>query len=139
MEDVMKKLILVAVLIMCIPLVLSAKQPKLKSATIEPKIAATGDTVAVVVEFTGKAKDIKEVSFIVREYPYDYPRTYFTHDKKEKKNIWQLVGPVPWDAYAQSYHLDVRALDKKGKEIVTKGLEKQSTGRTATIEFKVKY
>ena len=135
----MKKLFFIAVLIMFIPLVVSAKQPKLKSATIEPKVAATGDTVTITVEFTGKAKSIKEVSFIVREYPYDYPRTWLTHDKKEKKNIWKLVGPIPWDAYAQSYHLDIRALDKKGKEIVTKGLEKQSTGRTASIEFKVKY
>ncbi|MBC8180266.1 hypothetical protein H8E88_03995 [candidate division KSB1 bacterium] len=135
----MKKLIFIAVLIMFIPLVLSAKQPKLKSATIEPKVAATGDTVTIMVEFTGKVKDIKEVSFIIREYPYDYPRTYFVSLKDKKKNIWVLEGPVPWDAYAQSYHLDIRALDKKGKEIVTKGLEKQSTGRTATIEFKVKY
>jgi len=135
----MKKLIIIAVLIMCIPLVVSAKQPKLKSATIEPKVAATGDTVIIAIEFTGKVKDVKEVSFIVREYPYDFPRTYLTPVKKSKKNIWKLVGPVPWDAYAQSYHLDLRALDKKGKEIVTKGLEKQSTGRTGTIELKVKY
>ena len=135
----MKKLFIIAVLILCVPLIVSAGQPKLKSATIEPELAATGDTVNITVEFTGKAKNVKEVSFIVREYPYDYPRTYLTLDKKSKKNIWKLVGPVPWDAYAQSYHLDLRALDKKGKEIVTEGMEKQSTGRTGTIEFKVKY
>jgi len=135
----MKKLFIIAVLILCVPLIVSAKQPKLKSATIKPEVAATGDTVKITVEFTGKAKNIKEVSFIVREYPYDYPRTYLTHDKKSKKNIWILEGPVPWDAYAQSYHLDLRALDKKGKEIVSEGLEKQSTGRTGTIELKVKY
>ena len=135
----MKKLIIIAVLIMCIPLVVSAKQPKLKSATIEPKIAATGDTVKIAVEFTGKVKDIKELSFIVREYPYDYPRTYLTPVKKSKKNIWLVQGPVPWDAYAQTYHLDLKAIDKKGKEIITKGFEKQTTGRTGTIEFKVKY
>jgi len=135
----MKKLFIVAVLIFCLPLVVAAKQPKLKSATIEPKVTATGDTVKITVEFTGKVKDVKEVSFIVREYPYDYPRTYLTPLKDKKKNIWVLEGPVPWDAYAQTYHLDLRALDKKGKEIVSKGCEKQTTGRTGTIEFKVKY
>ncbi len=135
----MKKLIIIAVLILCIPLVVSAKQPKLKSATIEPKIAATGDTVKITVGFTGKVKDIEELSFIVREYPDDYPRTYLAHDKKCKKNIWLLQGPVPWDAYAQAYHLDLKAIDKKGKEIITKGFEKQTTGHTGTIEFKVKY
>ena len=135
----MKKLSLIVLVAMSLPFVLSAKQPELKTATIVPTEAATGDTVKITVEFTGKATDIKEVSFIVREYPYDYPRTYLTLDKASKKNIWMLQGPVPWDAYAQSYHLDLRALDKDGKEIITKGFERQSTGRTGSIEFKVKY
>lgn len=137
----MKKLLIIALLILCIPIVVLSKQPTLKSSKIEPAVAAPGDTVKITVEFTGSAKKLKEVSFIVREYPYDYPRTYFQPVKESKKNVWVLVGPVPYDAYeasGETLHLDLKAIDKDGKEIVTKGHEEQTTGKTGTIEFKVK-
>ena len=95
----MKKLLIIAVLMLCLPFVVFAKQPKLKSATIEPTFVSPGDTVTIKVEFTGKAKNIKDVSFIIREYPYDYPRQYLQLYEKSKKNIWVLKGPVPYDAY----------------------------------------
>lgn len=114
-----------------------AKQPTLKVAKIEPEVAAPGDTIKITVEFSGAVKDIKEVSFIVREYPYDYPRQYLKSVTEGKKNIWMLLGPVPWEAPYETFHLDITAKDKDGKEIVTKGLEQQSTGRTATIKFTI--
>ena len=120
------------------PMSLHAGQPKLKSAKVEPSMAARGDSLLLTVEFTGKTKDLKEVSLIVREYPHDFPRRYLQPIKKSKKNLWTLIEVVPYDAPAMSFHLDLTALDKNGKEIVTEGFEEQTSGRTGTIEFEVK-
>jgi len=59
-------------------------------------------------------------------------------DEKAGDNIWTRQITVPWEADPGTYHLDISVYDKNGKEIVTKGLEAQTTGRSATIEINVK-
>ncbi len=116
-----------------------SKQLVLKKAVIEPAAAAPGDSVKIIAEFSGKQKDIRGVTLITREYPYDGPTIHLQPYKDKKKNIWFFKGAVPYDAPNEIFHLDITAIDKKGKEIITKGLENQSTGHTGTIKFEVKY
>lgn len=134
----MKKQFLFTLSILFVAGIALADQPKVKVAKIEPAVATVGDTVKMVVEFTGKQKDLKEVSFIVREFQYETPRYYLKADKNSKKNRWILMQPIPYEAPSQVYHLDLRALDKDGKEIVTKGYEKQVTGKAGSVKLEIK-
>lgn len=135
----MKKVIIFVLLMLFVLVHLSfAGQPKLKKAVIKPTEASIGDTIKVVVEFTGVHKDIREVYLTVREYQYDYPRIPLMADTTCKKNIWAMKGPIPNEAPPELFHLDITAIDKEGKEIVTKGFEQSYTGKAGTIELKVK-
>jgi len=102
----MKKLLMLAFLPAFTLMCASGGKPILKSASIEPTVVRHGDSLRVTVEFTGAREDIKEVSFIVREYPYDSPRRYLKPDPNTKKNIWVLEDVLPYEAPVQSYHLD---------------------------------
>jgi len=133
----MKKSLLILVAVFCVGQLAFAGQPKLVKAWVEPEEAAIGDSVKLYVEFTGSAKDIKEVYLTVREYPYDYPRIDL-QPMGTKKNLWFKEGEIPYDAYSETYHLDINAFTKKGKEIVTKGFEENSTGKAGTIVLKAK-
>ncbi|OVE79698.1 hypothetical protein BVY01_01875 [bacterium I07] len=134
----MKFWTIAVLLVLSFAMIASAGQPKVVKAEINPAVAEPGETVVMMVEFTGKAKDIKEVSFVIREYLYDQPRRYLSPKKDSKKNIWVLEETIPYDAPYDIFSLDVRGLDSKGKEIVSKGLEDNETGRTATTKLEIK-
>ena len=101
-----------------------------------PKVLA-GDDAPLSVEFSGKRTDLKEVYLTVREYPDMYPRIPLKLDPASNKNRWIFTINVPYDAPPDTYHLDINAIDKDGKEIVTKGFETNETGKAGTIELKV--
>ena len=109
----------------------------LKSAKIEPEQAKVRQTVTVTVEFTGNADDIQMVELIVRENPYDAPEMYLQPKKDSDANIWVLSAPVPEDAPYGDYHLEVKALTKDGKDVVTKEYKDQEWGKAGLILFKV--
>jgi hypothetical protein len=134
----MKRTILAMLILLCFAVAIYAGQPKLVKAEIKPAVAEPGETVKMTIELTGKANDLKEVSFVIREYLYDQPRRYLSPLKDSKKNVWVLEETVPYDAPYDIFHLDVRALDKKGKEVVSEGLEDNETGRTAAVKFEIK-
>ncbi len=135
----MKKILVVLFLSLLISVTAFAKQPELKEATMVPQAAAPGDSVTVTVEFTGKHKDIHKVFLTVREHPYDAPQFSLLPDKSQKKkNIWMLKTIVPWDAPSECVNLDITAIDKKGKEIISKGLESQTTGKAGSVTFEIK-
>ncbi|HPG41738.1 MAG TPA: hypothetical protein PLP19_20790 [bacterium] len=134
----MKKILVVLSLFLLIATTVFAKQPKFKEATMIPQAAAPGDSVTLTVEFTGKIKEISKVFLTVREHPYDAPQFILQPDKSQKKkNIWMLKTIVPWDAPSESVNLDITAIDKKGKEIVSKGLENQATGKAGSVSFEI--
>jgi len=116
-----------------------AKQPKLVKATITPNKAAIGEKVTVEVEFTGKASDLKQVYLVVRGYEYDTDAIVLQPLEGSKKNVWVADQVIPYEAPAETFNLDINAIDKKGKEIVTKGFENNSTGKAGTIELTVTY
>jgi len=115
-----------------------AGQPSVKEATIAPKELSVGDSVTMVVEFTGKKSDIKEVFGYAREYPYDSPRITLMPAETGKKNTWHLSTTIPWDAPSETYHLDFTAIDKDGKEIVSKDMPETAIGKTFTLVLTVK-
>jgi len=135
----MKRLLAQACFLLFFPtVVVFSEQPTLKSAEVVPAIASRGDTVKIVVEFTGNPKDLKAVSFVVREYQEDYPKVFLRPVEKDSANVWAAIGPIPYDAPLETYHLDIQAVDSTGQEIVTKGFENQPTGRTGTMQLQIK-
>ncbi len=114
-----------------------SEQPTLKSAEVIPGVASRGDTVKIVVEFTGNPKELKKVSFVVREYQEDYPKVFLMPIENSDANVWASIGPVPYDAPFEIVHLDIQAVDSSGQEIVSKGFENQPTGRTGTMQLQI--
>ena len=110
-----------------------AGQPTVKEATITPNELAVGDSVTMVVEFTGKKGDIKEIFGYAREYPYDSPRITLLQDESSESNIWRLTTTIPWDAPSETFHLDFTAIGKDGKEIVDKDMPETAIGKTFTL------
>jgi GH15 family glucan-1,4-alpha-glucosidase len=115
-----------------------AGQPEVKEATITPTELGVGDSVKIVVEFTGEKGNIKEIFGYAREYPYDSPRITLFQDEDSKKNIWKVAATVPWDAPSETFHLDFTAVDKEGKEIVSKDMPETAIGKTFTLILTVK-
>jgi len=132
----MKKILGPALFILLIVVTMVSAQVELKSAQIEPAVAAPGDSVSVRVEFTGGPEEVKSVTVLVREYPYEGPR--FTLKQTPGQSIWSLKTVVPWDAPIQTFHLDFGAIDKNDTEIVTSGYENNETGKTGSLTFEVK-
>ena len=133
----MRKVALVAlVALFTISGLAMAAQPKLVDAKITPEKASVGDKVTVTVEFSGKAKDLKQVYLTVREYPYDGP-TIVLKPVEGKKNVWTAEETVPYEAPAETFNLDITAVDKKGKEIVTEGFEDNYTGKAGSVKLQV--
>ncbi len=135
----MKKWHVIGAILLFFPVAALCDQPTVKSATITPTEVTPGDTVTMEIEFSGKTSDLKEVFFRVREFPNEAPARNLQPAKNRKGNVWVLVSEVPYEAPAQTYHLDVTAIDKDGEEIVTKGMEEQSTGKAASVTMKVTY
>ena len=133
----MKNLLIVAFTLLLIVSAGICKQPQLKSATLEPTKASPGDSLTLTVEFSGKKADVKSVTVLVREYPEEGPRITLKACEKSKKNVWSYTGRIPYDAPSEIFHLDISAIDKDGKEIVTKGCENHYTGRTGTVKLEV--
>ncbi len=132
----MKKTALILVVLFTLASLATAAQPKLVEAKITPEKAAVGDKVTITVEFTGKAKDLKQVYLTVREYPYDGP-TIVLKPVEGKKNIWTAEENVPYDAPAETFNLDITAVDKKGNDIITEGFENNYTGKTGSVQLEV--
>ncbi len=133
----MKNLLLITLALLVATSFVFAGQPTVVEATIDPATASAGDSVKISVEFTGKKADVKKVFLTVREYPDEAPTFYLKACEKSDKNVWGSAQRVPWDAPAEKFHLDVTAIDKDGKEIVTKGYENNYTGKAGSVTLKV--
>jgi hypothetical protein len=135
----MKKVVLTLTALFLIASLAMAGQPKVVKATITPAKASIGDSVKVEVEFTGKKADLKQVYLVVRGYEYDTDAIVLKACDKSKKNVWVADQVIPYEAPAEIFHLDVNAIDKKGKEIVSKGFENNSSGKAGSVELTVTY
>jgi hypothetical protein len=132
----MRTLVAVGFLLLTVCLAL-AEQPKVVQTTISPQKASVGNSVKVTVEFTGKPSDIQKVYLVVRGYEYDTDPYPLKPAAKTDKNIWSVKEPVPYNAPAETYHLDINAMDKNGDEIVTKGFETNSSGKAGSVKLTV--
>ncbi len=133
----MKKIVLISVMVLLVAGMAFAGQPKLVKATINPEKASIGEKVTITTEFTGKASDIQSITVTVREYPYDAPEIILENDVATDKNIWTASMKIPQDAPNEAFNLDIKAIDKNGKEIVTKEYEKNYWGKTGSVKLTV--
>ena len=133
----MRNVLFIALALLLATSFVFAGQPTLVDAKIEPTSASAGDSVKIAVEFTGKTADIKKVFLTVREYPDEGPTIYLKACEETDKNVWKMAQRVPWDAPAETFHLDITAVDKDGKEIVTEGYESNYTGKAGSVILKV--
>ncbi len=134
----MKRMMFVSVLVLLTALSAFAKQPTVVDAKIDPAVAAPGAKVVITVEFTGKTADVESVEVLVKEYPYDAPEMILQPKEGSEKNVWELVGQVPYEAPLEKLTLEVKALDKDGEQIVTEACKDQYWGKAAKLIFEVK-
>ncbi len=117
-----------------------ASQLAVKEMMVEPPRVNVGAQVKIMVAFTGPKNSVATVIATVREDPEMY---FALNDEGQDgdeivgDNVWTYTATVPWDAPADTYHLDIRARDQDGDEIITKGYEQQTTGRSGTIAITV--
>jgi len=118
-----------------------AGQLAVKEIRMEPKETNPGEEAKIYVVLKGSTDKVSKIIATVREAT----DMYFSlndegkeGDEKRGDNIWSYQVVVPWQADAGSYHLDFSVYDKEGNELVIKGLEQQSTGRSGSIEVIVK-
>ena len=116
-------------------------QLAVKQTIVEPPQLTPGKTGKIIVIFSGPKNEVAEVVATVREAPnvyYTLNNSGENGDEKAGDNIWTCEAVVPWDAPADTYHLDIQARDEDGNEIITNGLEQQEKGRSGTVEVIVK-
>jgi len=117
-----------------------AGQIAVKQTIAEPSEVAPGEDIKIHVVLKGSKDKTGNVVVTVREYPEILISLNDNGDNGDEKagdNIWSFKFPIPWDAPAGIYHLDISVQDKDGNEIITKGFEQQSTGRSGTIEVTI--
>lgn len=110
---------------------------KLVSAKAEPETLSPGQKGRVVVVLSGAKNKVGVVQAVVREYP-EY--TFRLNDEgrmgdeKAGDGVWTYEFPVPYDAPAQKYHVDIVIKDKDGK-VIKLG---EAEGPAATLVVEVK-
>ncbi|MBN2028931.1 hypothetical protein JW824_01690 [bacterium] len=114
-----------------------ASQLAVRQMMVDPPTVNVGSQAKIMVVFTGPKNAVSTVIATVRENP----EMYFAlndegqdGDEEAGDNVWTYTVSVPWDAPADTYHLDIRARDQEGNEIITGGYEQQETGRSGTVE-----
>ena len=114
-----------------------ARHLAVKQAIAEPPASAPGEKIKIMVIFEGPKDGVSEVVATVREAP-DFRVVLNDNgengDEKAGDNIWSSEQTVPFNAPANTYYLDVLALDIVGNEIITPGLEQQQYGRSGVVE-----
>ncbi|NOZ55562.1 MAG: hypothetical protein GXO73_02070 [Calditrichaeota bacterium] len=109
---------------------------KLVGAKAEPAVLSPGQKGKLIVILSGAKKKVGSVVAVVREYPEYTVRLNDEGrmgDEKAGDGVWTYEFPVPYDAPAQDYHLDITIRDKDGN-IIQVG---QAKGPATTIVVKV--
>lgn len=114
-----------------------AAEPEIKEIKLDKEEYKPGEEISISIEFTGKATEIQSVELFSREYRYDAPKMMMQH-LGDGKNIWALKADLPYDAPLGTYNIEIKALNKNGKEIVSDECENCSYGKTGVFQFKVK-
>jgi len=116
-------------------------QLAVEQITAEPSSVAPGEEAKIFVVLKGPKDKAASVTATVRKYT-DYSFSLnddgVNGDEKAGDNIWTYKITIPWEAPADTYHIDISVRDNEGHVIITKGFEKQSTGRSGTTELIVK-
>jgi len=110
---------------------------ELVAAKAEPNVVSPGQKGRVVVILKGAKDKVGTVQAVVREYP-EY--TFRLNDEgrmgdeKAGDGVWTYEFPVPYDAPAQKYHVDIIIKDKEGN--VIKFGETQGPAASLVVEVR---
>lgn len=130
----MKRFAIVSVLLLFVSLSFAEVTVEAK---IDPAAAAGGDWVKGSVEFTGVG-GLQKVLIIPREYAYEIDQPFAMKKQEGDKEVWVLETMVPYEAYPGKVHLEIKAIDKDGAEVVIKEYEEQQFGKAGLIVFEIK-
>ncbi|MFO7891859.1 MAG: hypothetical protein R6V04_16155 [bacterium] len=137
----MKKLFTISVSLLIIVLFVTACATKLsvKEMAVNPSQVSAGDEVVSYVTLNKYSDQVASVKATVREYP-EYSFTLNNDgeegDEEAGDNIWSKKMAIPWNAPAQTYHLDISILDEEGNIIARKKGEEVSE-RSGTISIEI--
>jgi len=137
----MKKTFIISFILITVVLLGCAGQLAIKEISANPMEIYAGDNATLIVKFGGPKDQISSVIATVREAPqiiYTLNDSGEDGDEQASDNIWTCFATVPFEAEPDQYNLDICARDKEGNEIISEGLENQSTGRSGTISVIVK-
>ncbi len=124
-------------IVMAFPLLIFAGGPKVKSISASSTELSPGQTATITVQLKGKARDVKSMEFIVREFPYDVP-PYVLKSVDEKKNRkWEAQIPVPYEAPVGTFHLELKVKMADGSELVSEETSGNSYGKAGTLVVSV--
>ena len=110
---------------------------KMVSAKADPSTLSPGQKGKIIVVFKGAKGKVGVVQAVVREYPEYTIRLNDEGrmgDEKAGDGIWTYEFPVPYDAPAQKYHVDIIVKDKEGN-VIKLG---QAEGPAATVVVEVR-
>lgn len=137
----MQKRSLYSILILLVLFAGCAGQLAIKQILTEPKEVTPGDNAKIFVMLKGAKDKAVKIVAVVREAPdmsFALNNEGKNGDEKAGDHIWTTEVVVPWQANAGIYHLDFSVYDKEGNELISKGMEQSSTGRSGSIEVIVK-
>jgi hypothetical protein len=133
----MKNLISLLLVLSVTMLTSFAAEPEIKEIKLDKTELKPGEAVSVSIEFTGKPTEIQSVELFSREYYYDAPKMMMQL-LGDGKNIWVFKAELPYDAPLGTYNVEVKALNKKGEEIVAGECNNCTYGPTGVFKFEVK-
>lgn len=96
-----------------------------------------GDELTIKLNWKGKTSEIKRIELIVREYPYDVEPIPLKPVEENRKKVWVVTAPIPYESPPGVYHLEIKALDHENKQIVMPGHEENTYGKAGVIEVKI--
>ncbi|MGK7397849.1 MAG: hypothetical protein ACNS62_24970 [Candidatus Cyclobacteriaceae bacterium M3_2C_046] len=110
-----------------------AGPPEVKKVNISKTELKPGDEIQMTIEFT--EPDVASVELLSREYYYDAPPMKL--QQTDNKNVWAFMTNVPYDAPAGTHHLEIKAMDQDGNEIVGEQCEGCQYGKTGVVQIKI--
>ena len=107
--------------------------PKIKSITKSTDAAKPGDNITITVTLKGKAKLVKSMAFIVREYPYDVPPFQLKAVEGKKGKVWSTSMPIPYEAPSGVYNLELKVSLEDGSILEEEEYVGNAHGKAGTV------
>ena len=125
---------LVSIILFSMSLAAIAGGPKIKSISSSKEGGVKpGESATVTITLKGKAKLVKSMEFVVREFPYDVPPYELKAVEGKKNKVWTATIPVPFEAPAGTYHLELNVKLNDGSSLMTEDSKGNAHGKAGTV------